>query len=80
MISVSQVIKVTRNIYDLKRETGICLTALKMAKQTPDDITPAQRKDYRDRLGHATQLLSTYRRNYPQMFNERVRQTQLKLQ
>jgi len=80
MISVSQIIKVTRSIYDLKRETGICLTALKRAKQIPDDITPAQRKDYRDRLGHATRLLSTYRRNNPQMFPERVRQGSLKLE
>jgi len=80
MISLSQVLRTTRCIYELKREIGICLLALKRAKQTPDDITPAQCKDYRTRLGHATRLLSIYRRNNPQMFPERVRQGSLKLE
>ena len=79
MISLSQVLRATRCIYELKREIGICLLALKRAKQTPDDITPTQQKGYRTRLGHATHLLSIYRKNNPQMFPERVRQTQLKL-
>lgn len=79
MISLSQVIRTTRSIYELKQEIGICLLALKRAKQTPDDITPAQQKDYRTRLGHATRLLSIYRKNNPQMFPERVRQTRLNL-
>ena len=68
-----------QQIREVKNEIGLCLSALRHAKQIPDNYSDYAKARYRARLSHALKAVAHLRRSYPDLFNARVRQTQLEL-
>jgi hypothetical protein len=63
----------------VKNEIGLCLSALRHAKRIPDNYSDWARDRYHDRLRLALTSLAHLRRQHPDLFNARVRQTRLEL-
>jgi hypothetical protein len=68
-----------QQIRAVKNEIGLCLSALRHAKQYPDNYSDWARARYRNRLRQAVTAIAHLRRSYPDLFNARVYQTKLNL-
>jgi len=68
-----------QQIREVKNEIGLCLSALRHAKQYPDNYSDWARARYHARLSQAVTAVAHLRRKYPDLFNPKVRQTKLEL-
>ena len=68
-----------QQIREVKNEIGLCLSALRHAKQYPDNYSDYARTRYHNRLAAAVTAVAHLRRKYPDLFNPRVKQTLLEL-
>lgn len=66
-------------IQEFRRDVGRYLTFLRDVKRNPTNYSPKIIEQYRKCLGLTVKILNKARKDYPELFSPRCRQTRLEL-